>query len=192
MKRILSILFVVVALASCGTTKHTVKHARCVSADSMVTQAKANTHVERFVDTTRFENGKVTITEIDFFDDAPGFVPDTAAHGDVVKHRGTSATLPKVGSFTGVKKMKQTTIERDVVQKGESWQNEESQSSSYQANNRREESAVEVEAQPAPDPYKWRYIFYLSVVLLIVLLMLKRSKVANAFWKIVGYLKRKF
>lgn len=102
------------------------------------------------------------------------------------------ATLENVGKFTGVKSIKQTVIESNVEEKGESRETEKQEQCKSEANAIREDSDIQIKEAPAPDPYRWRYAFYASLLFVAVLLYLKRAPILNWIKKILAGLRRIF
>lgn len=193
MKRYIAIVAVFALLVSCGTTRKVQESRQTSYADSMAVQEVEKKELSKFIDTTRSEHGKITITEIMFehpvpLDSAmqkPGVCPK--ANKPTAK-----ATLENVGKFTGVKSIKQTVIESNVEEKGESRENEKQEQCKSEANAIREDSDIQIKEVPAPDPYRWRYAFYISLLFVAVLLYLKRAPILNWIKKILAGLRRIF
>ena len=82
-----------------------------------------------------------------------------------------------------VRSIKQQVIESIQERKGESREGEESEESKQLASVRSESSRVSKVLAPAPDPYRWRYIFYLALIGCGVVLYAKRVPV-------IGWLRR--
>ena len=104
----------------------------------------------------------------------------------------TKATLANVGEFAGVRSIKQTVIESNVEKKGESKETEKQEQCTSKANAIREDSNIQIKEAPAPDPYRWRYAFYASLLFVAVLLYLKRAPILNGIKKILAGLRRIF
>lgn len=193
MKGFVAMVAVFTLFASCGTTRKVQESRQTSYADSMVVHEVGKTELSKFIDTTRSEHGKITITEIDFeysvsFDSSMR-KPDVCPEADKSM---TKATLANVGEFTGVKSIKQTVIESNVEKKGESNETEKQEQCKSEANAIREESDIQVKEAPTPDPYRWRYIFYISLLFVAVLLYLKRAPILNWIKKILAGIRRIF
>lgn len=184
-------------LVSCGTTRKVQESRQISYVDSMAVQEVEKTDLAKYIDTTRSEHGKITITEIEFehpvppldtstrkSDDAPASTPTPTAM--------TKATLENVGEFTGVKSIRQTLIESNVEEKGESRETEKQEQSKSEANAAREESDIQIDQEPTPDPHRWRYIFYISLLFVALLLYLKRVPILNWIKKILAGIRRIF
>lgn len=158
------------------------------------------------MDTTRTEHGKVTITEIEFYPPTTIEQPQ----GELAKDSGkkvadepkptepqstpkptASVDLDNIGKVQGVvKSIKQTVIETDVEQKGESKESSESKESENATTVLKNETNTEKQQETPPDPYRWRYIFYIALIGVVALLYLKRVPIINWIKKILsGILK---
>ena len=193
MKKIIAVVASFALLVSCGTTRKVQESRQTSYVDSTVVQQVEKKDLSKYIDTTRSEHGKVTITEIEFEhpvpldtsimrkpDDVPASVPTT------------KAKLENVGEFTGVKSIRQTVIESNVEEKGESSESEKQEQSKSKANAIREESDIQINQEPIPDPHRWRYIFYISLLFVALLLYLKRAPILNWIKKILSGIRRIF
>lgn len=168
-------------------------------------QEEVKTNIEKVVDTTRTEHGKVVITEI-VFDTTPSVVPDeckttpNAPPGSQESGNENNKTRPTasinihgVGQMSGnIKLIRQTVIEDEKQVKGKSKESEKQEESKCNSNAMLiEENKHRAEA-PAPDPYRWRYAFYLVIAGGIALLYLKRVPILNWIKRILAGLRRIF
>lgn len=209
MKKIITFIALLVLLASCGATKKTIKTTE-TQLDSLTVAKAVSEQTEKMVDTTRTEHGKVTITEIEFFPpteiEQPQPEPDKPKKKDKPKDSDTkvadepkktqppttaSVDLLNVGKVQGaVKSIKQTVIESDVEEKGESKESSESNETESAATITKTTESIDKQQQPTPDPYRWRYIFFIALLGVAVLLYLKRTPIINWIRKILsGILK---
>ena len=192
MKRFIAMVAAFALLVSCGTTRK-IQESRQVSyIDSMAVQEVKKKDLSTFIDTTRLEQGKITITEIVF--ECPVPFDTLMRNVDVApeSYPTTKATLDNVGKFTGVKSIKQTVIESNVEERGQSHETEKQEQCKSEANAIREESDIQVKEAPTPDPYRWRYAFYISLLFVAVLLYLKRAPILNWIKKILAGIRRIF
>ena len=183
MKKIITFIALLVMLASCGATKKAIKTTE-TQLDSLTVAKVVSEQTEKVVDTTRTEHGKVTITEIEFFPptkiEQPQPEPDKPKDSDnkvadePKKTQPTttaSVDLANVGKVQGaVKSIKQTVIESDVEQKGESKDSKEQKESKCNASAIQESAQSNTKSEPTPDPQRWRYIFYILAVGVVMLL----------------------
>lgn len=174
MKRI-AIMLAVAMVASCSLKKKSVDTS-VVKVDSTAVTATSRAKVERFVDTTTTTTGRVLVTEVEFATDSTAGTIERVVFG---------ASGVEVAGITGrpIRSIKQQVIESIQERKGESQEIEESEESKQSASVQREVSRASKVLAPAPDPYRWRYIFYLALIGCGVVLYAKRTPV-------IGWLRR--
>ena len=203
MKKIITFIALLVMLASCGATKKAIKTTE-TQLDSLTVAKVVSEQTEKVVDTTRTEHGKVTITEIEFFPPTkieqpqpePGKSKDSdnKVADEPKKTQPTttaSVDLANVGKVQGaVKSIKQTVIESDVEEKGKSEESSESNETESAATVTKTTESTDKNQEPTPDPYRWRYIFFIALLGVALLLYLKRTPIVNWIRKILsGILK---
>lgn len=205
MKKIIALVLAFALLASCGTARKIQRTEHKAQIDSVATAKETERRTDKFIDTTVTQHGKVTITEIEFYrvPDAKDIPPVT----DKDKNRFSESfrkadslfdatheanvELQNVGNIKGaVKSIRQTVIESNVEQKGESKETGESRETENTANVTKEEAGIQEKQEPTPDPYRWRYIFYISLVGIAVLLYLKRTPIMNWIKKILSGIRK--
>lgn len=201
MKRVFLFIALALMLVSCASSRKIQETTASVVVDSASVTETTKHESEKVVDTTRTEHGKVVITEI-VFDTTPAPMPDTRASP------GTSASdtpaptqaappatvnIPGIGQVSGnIKSIRQTVIESDKETKGESKESEKQEDSKCNANvSVAEENNHRVE-EPAPDPKRWRYVFYIVALGAVALLYLKRVPILNWIKRILSGLRRIF
>lgn len=170
MKRIV-IMLAVALVASCSLKKKSVESS-VIKVDSAAVNATSQAKVERYTDTTVTTAGRVVVTEIDFsVDSTTGTIE--SVHFDV---NGVA-----VSGITGrpIRSIRQHAFESVQERKGESRESQESEENKQVASVQREVSKLSKEAAPAPDPYRWRYIFYFSLVALSGALYIKRAPIVD-------------
>ena len=191
------LIALLVVLASCGATKKSIKTAE-THIDSLTFTKVVSEQTKRMVDTTRTEHGKVTITEIEFFQPTEIEQPqqehnkpkdsDSKAANKLKKTQPptTSIDLANVGKVHGaVKSIKQTLIESDVEEKGKSKESSESNENESASTVIKTAESTDKNQEPTPDPYRWRYIFFIALLGVALLLYLKRPSIANWIRKIL-------
>ena len=169
------IMLAVALVASCSLKKKSVE-ASVVKVDSAAVTATSKAKVERLVDTTITTTGRVVVTEVEFTSDSTAGTIGSVVFG---------ANGVEVAGIMGrpVSSIRQQVFESIHERKGESQEREEGEESKQSASVQREESRVSKVLAPAPDPYRWRYIFYLSLVGIAVVVYAKRVPV-------IGWLRR--
>ena len=199
MKNTIILIALLVVLASCGATKKSIKTTE-THIDSLTFAKVSSEQTQRMVDTTRTEHGKVTITEIEFFLPTEIEQPhqehnkpknsDSNISNELKKTQPTttaSVDLANVGKVQGtVKSIKQTVIESDVEEKGKSGESSESNENESAATVTKTTESTDKNQEPTPDPYRWRYIFFIALLGVALLLYLKRTPIVNWIRKILS------
>ena len=197
MKNRIILIALLVVLASCGATKKAIKTTE-THIDSLTFTKVVSEQTKKMVDTTRTEHGKVTITEIEFFQPTEIEQPqqehnkpkdsDSKAANKLKKTQSptTSIDLVNVGKVQGaVKSIKQTVIESDVEEKGKSEKSSESNENESATTVTKTTESTDKNQEPTPDPYRWRYIFFIALLGVALLLYLKRTPIVNWIRKIL-------
>lgn len=169
------IMLAVAMVVSCSLKKKSVDTS-VVKVDSAAVTATSKAKVERLVDTTITTTGRVVVTEVEFATDSTAGTIGSIVFG---------ASGIEVAGITGrpVSSIRQQVFESIHERKGESQESEEGEESKQSASVRSESSRVSKVLAPAPDPYRWRYIFYLALVGIAVVVYAKRVPV-------IGWLRR--
>ena len=173
----------VVLVASCSLKKKSVDTS-VVKVDSTAVTATSKAKVERLVDTTTTTTGRVVVTEVEFAADSTAGAIESIVFG---------SSGIEVAGVTGrpIRSIKQQVFESIQERKGESHDGEESEESKQSTSVQREVSHVSKVLAPAPDPYRWRYIFYLALIGCGVVLYVKRTPVIGWLRRILsGLIKR--
>lgn len=202
MKKILLPLIFCFILISCASTRKSVQMS-CTSQTNTESAEKQTSKAEKVVDTTKTESGKVTITEIEFYPpsdcqhdkNAASEAPPKKPKADKPKGNNVGEiNLPNIGNIkdAAIKSIKQTTIESEKEQKGESKESNESDNSKNQATLSNTSQSGTEESTPAPDPYRWRYIFYILLIVAIGLLYMKRVPILNWIKTILSGIRKIF
>jgi hypothetical protein len=167
------LLPLILCLCACASTR---KNVQTTSESEVVQESTAtqSAKTEKMVDTTKTESGKIILTEIEFY-------PPTVieAHKDTTARQMQS--INNIGDIKGatIKSIKQTIIESHSEQNGKSREASETDGKQSEAILVKNEQTIHQDVSPAPDPYRWRYIFYILVLISVVLLYLKRVPVLN-------------
>lgn len=206
MKHVITLLglILVLALTSCATTRKLEQSAVEERVENATAQEESVEKTVTIVDTTRTEHGKVTITEIVFDTTTPAPVVDSEKESSpgnpgnpTTENKPTppaaSVSLPGIGDIKGnIKSIKQTVIESDVEQKGESKDSKEQKETKCNASAIQENAQSNTKSEPMPDPQRWRYIFYILAVGVVMLLYLKRVPILDWLKRILSGLRRIF
>lgn len=187
MKKILLPLIFCFIMISCASTRKSVQMS-CTSQTNTESAEKQTSKTEKVVDTTKTESGKVTITEIEFY--PPTLLPDVPMSGN--EETTPCFEIDGVGKVKGgnVKSIKKTSIEAKSESKGQSNDSEETKNEESKAVADKTSNAKIVVEEPVPDPYKWRYIFYITLIGAMALLYIKRQPVLNWIKKLLSGIRR--
>lgn len=176
MKNVVFLIFAVL-LAACSSTQKVVDVSTS-KVDSIGIAITTAVQVERLIDSATTERGRMIITEIEFSQSNTG--------DDITSLSIKDGTL-NIGAIRGkpIKSIKQTAIENENERKGKSKEKHDGKEQKQSASLQKENVKQTKQVAPAPDPYKWRYIFYLSLVLLTGALYFKRMPIINWIKKIL-------
>ena len=164
MKKFAFIIIYMLIVIGCSTTKKAIQTHDSLDVLTEKNESEAS-HVEQFIDTTKTDKKKITITEIEFYP------PNT--------------TQLKIDNIA-IKSIKQTTIERNLEQKGESDESSSSISTKNESVSANIENTAKFDEAPATDPYKWRYIFYILLAGVVAFLYFKRIPILNYIKKFIS------
>lgn len=174
-------------MISCASTRKSVQTS-CTTDTSIDKVDSQTMKTEKAIDTTKTEDGKITITEIEFF--------PNVNKSDTIKSAINvgGLNIANVGSIknAAIKSIKQTTIEKKSEQKGKSNESSESEKIQSTVVATKSNQTSQIQTSPAPDPYRWRYIFYILVLVGIAMLYLKRVPFLNWIKKILAGIRRIF
>lgn len=171
MKKYLFIV-ILVLLSACASTKKSLE-ASTTKVDSLGYKVAKEVKVERFTDKTKTASGRLVVTEIEFF------TPDSS--GGSVESLSINAGDVDVSSIRGkpIRSIRQQTFESITEKKGEDKESRENKEQQQAVSVQKENIKQTKQADPAPDPYRWRYIFYLSLVILTGVLYFRRKPIIN-------------
>lgn len=185
----------ILMMSGCGVSRRVVKQDHSESRDSTHVEAVKTDSKDIFIDTTKTESGKVTITEITFFPDA-GKQFDTTANVPAENDNNApiELELPGGGKVKGngsIQSIRQTVIETMTEEKGESRETEKSEESenhtsvAVAVNDSSQEKVTE-----APKPNRLKYAFYILALAVAVLVYLKRVPILNYIKRILAGVRK--
>lgn len=192
MKRVVLFIFCIIMLYACASTRKTTQSSEVFDVSTEKTESESS-NVERFIDTTKTDKKKITITEIEFC--PPTVNNESPGIDDKPKASNVSGlSLPNIGNIDNatIKSIKQTTIESESETKGESNESSSTANIISEAVLENTEKKVMINEEPAPDPYKWRYIFYILLIGVAALLYFKRVPVMNWIKTILSGIRKIF
>lgn len=186
-----------ILLMACASTKKSVQSRETNEVSMQKTEAESAS-TDKLIDTTKTEKGKITITEIEFYPPPASNEPkqpnDNQGKPPKLSTNVSGLSLPNVGNIgsAAIKSIKQTTIEAESEKKGESKESSSTEQLKSEATVANNEKTMQSEVMPAPDPYRWRYIFYILLLGLIALLYFKRVPILNWIKTILSGIRRIF
>lgn len=201
MKKIIVFVFGLLLLASCGTARKLNRARDDVSVYGVAMSTATNDKSDLYVDSTKAQNAKITITEIEFFE--PSVIGVSQATGnrfadlcksadsafnedrrkgkyaDAFKRADSAFWASYVGNnvgggggsvinSSGIKSIRKKVIETNVEQRNVSSETKESTETNNAAIVDASETNTEEHQEPTPDPYRWRYIFGIVLIVAIV------------------------
>lgn len=158
MKNVL-LLLLVLLLFACTSTKKSLE-VSTIRGASLEHQVARDVKFERLTDTTSTTTGRLIVTEIEFFtpDNSWGSIESLSINaGDV-----------DVSNIRGkpIRSIRQQTFESITEKKGEDKESREDKEQQQAVSVQEENIKQTKQVSSAPDPYRWRYVFYLSLVAL--------------------------
>lgn len=180
-------------MVACASTKKSTQNIK-ETANVLAQVDESHSAAEKFIDTTKTESGKITITEIEFYPPNANEPPQGNKESPKSTSNVSGLSLPNVGNIgnASIKSIKQTTIEKRSEQKGKSNESSESEKIQSAVIATKSNQTSQIQTSPAPDPYRWRYIFFILVLVGIAMLYLKRVPFLNWIKKILSGIRRIF
>ncbi|KAA6350895.1 hypothetical protein EZS27_001742 [termite gut metagenome] len=169
---ILGFVFILTFLSGCSTPHKLASSTKeATKVEAKRTEAVSN-EVTTFVDTTKVEGTEITHIRVDFYP------PESS--GQTPTNKGA------------IKSIDVTKISQKKEAAGVSGTTEKEEMTKSEGINSDTTSEIETIEQPAPDPYRWRYILGIGVLLATGLLYWKRIPVWNWIQTILAGIRRIF
>lgn len=180
--------------------------AGCASPRKLASKTKEKTNVEEKrtettageifhrVDTTKTEGVEITYTKIEFFPPEPDkqeIKPDTIAMGgpsnpvaDTPKNRTKEPKEKRPPDTTGkrgaIKSIDSYTMKQKSEAAGVTQTEQKEGATKTEEVNTDSDTETDVTEEPAADPYRWRYIFGILLLLAVAFFFLRKTKVFRA------------
>lgn len=169
-----------------GSTKETIK-----------TEEKRNettaAEFRRTIDSTKTEGVEVTYTKIEFFPPEPTDrkeKPDTTQTGgpskpvaDTPKNRPKEPKEkqpPDTGRQGAIKSIETFTVKQKTEAAGVAQEEQKTETTKAEEVNTDANTETDITEKPAADPYRWRYIFGILLLLAVAFFFLRKTKVFRA------------
>lgn len=144
----------------------------------------------RTVDSTKTEGVEVTYTKVEFFLPEPGRMetkPDIMQTGgsskpvaDTLKNQSKKTKekqLPHIGRQGAIKSIETFTIKQKTETTGVTQEEQKTEATKTEKVNTDTEKKSNITEKPAADPYRWRYIFGILLLLVVAFFFLRKTKV---------------
>lgn len=152
-----------------------------------------------FVDTTKTDGVEVTYTKIEYYPPEPNKQPAPEPEGQVTpvktsqpegsRNKEPTPAKKQPPNKGPIKSIEQLTVKHNSEDKGVS-QSQEANASSKEETTTTDTDKKEANTeQPAADPYKWRYILAILIIVIVAVVWLKKTKVGKA---VISFIKKFF
>lgn len=152
-----------------------------------------------FVDTTKTDGVEITYTKVEYYPPEPNKEPIPEPEGQVTPSKTSQSEGNRNKEPTPAKKqppnkgpiksIEQLTVKHNSEDKGVS-QSQEANASSKEETTTTDTDKKEANTeQPAADPYKWRYILAILIIVIVAVVWLKKTKVGKA---VISFIKKIF
>lgn len=187
MRKILLMLACTLSLVSCSVLKKSSQTSESKYKASDVSESNSSKH-ESIIDTTVTDKGEITIIKIEFF-------PPSENTENVDRSQPSNATgvdLTNIGNFdnAAIKSIEQTTIKREMEQRGESKESSSTDAVKQEAAVSNFEKTAKAEQEPVISPFKWKLGPYIALAGLLILLLLNRAPILNWLKKILSSIRK--
>lgn len=181
MCKVIHYLILLFLFVSCRASRM-IREDLTASIDNVIASSDQLRLMCQTIDSTTIEMGKVTITDVIFFD--PYELPSVGARdGDV--------HLPAFGNVKGsIKEIRQTVIEREVERNGKSEESDYLDERQRSAELSMLQNQVQRQESTRPTVFARRVVFCLAVVAIALLLYLKRVPIVDWIKKILAGLRK--
>lgn len=183
MKAIYFFIVMLIALTGCSSSKKAFQSSQ-ISQSETEKNESFDSFVSSRIDTTRTSEFELVLTKYEFFNPnsngkEPTTPPEDSEELQIIPEELLPAPSandkpPNVGALKSIEQM---TIRYKNEDKGESETIEETQYSNEEATKEHEEAVESSEETPVKSPKRWKYIFYLCMLAVVVLLFFKRSAI---------------
>lgn len=190
MKRLFYIICLCLLLTGCGAAKKLSSSKQETGAYTETTNETGKSNSTLFVDTTKVSGTEITYIKIEFYPPEPVKEPEATQPATEPTEDGPPKHPPNTGA---VKSIETLTVKNDTEERGIT----EAESSTEV--NRTSEITGEAtldeatSEEPTADPYRWRYIFGILVLVIIIgtvgYFWLRK---AGVFTKVASFFKKLF
>lgn len=169
----LLILFFLLILAGCNTTRKAQKSAQAQRRQQSASQTQA-TKAEALKQNDQVTNWETTTVKIEYAEPVQS-EPKPAGEPAQEKQKAKESPGPTTQKRGAIKSITTTTTRATVQDKGSLKTSEQTDTKSQSQATQTSQSSTETEEKPAPDPKRWRYIFGILVIVSLLGLWLYRQ-----------------
>lgn len=195
-------LLLAVLLSGCSTPRKLAGSKKETAKTEEKRDETITAEFRRTVDSTKTEGVEVTYTKIEFFPPEPDTLPTKQG---TTKTGGPSKTVadtpknrpkepkekqpPDTGKQGAIKSIETFTVKQNTEATGVTQEEQKTETTKTEEVNTDTDKETDVTEQPAADPYRWRYIFGILVLLVVGIILLRKTKVFTA---VVGFFRKLF
>lgn len=186
-------LLLSVLLAGCSTPRKLAGSTKETAKTEEKRDETTAAEIRRTVDSTKTEGVEVTYTKIEFFPPEPDTrqaKPDTMQAGgpsnpvtDTPKNRPKEPKEkqpPDTGRQGAIKSIETFTVKQKAEATGVTQEEQKTETTKTEEVNTDTDKEADITEKPAADPYRWRYIFGILVLLAVAFFFLRKTKVFTA------------
>lgn len=194
-------LLLSVLLAGCSTPRKLAGSTKETAKTEEKRDETTAAEFRRTVDSTKTEGVEVTYTKIEFFPPEPDTrqtKPDTMQAGgpsnpvaDTPKNRPKEPKEkqpPDTGRQGAIKSIETFTVKQKAEATGVTQEEQKTETTKTEEVNTDTDKETDITEKPAADPYRWRYIFGILVLLAVAFCFLRKTKVFTAVAAFFGKL----
>lgn len=172
-KNLFICLCVLLIAGGCRTPQKIISSTTETITSSEKQSEAASSEIHNFADTTKKQEVEVTYFKIEFYppyDDNPGAIPDDPAFLENLSgSTGSSSPKKPPNSKGAIKSIEGYTVSAKIEQSSVSESKENTQVTRNSEKSEDISRQAEINEQPAPDPYRWRYIFWIIVLIIAII-----------------------
>lgn len=186
-------LLLAVLLFGCSTTQKLAGSTKETAKTEEKRDETTAAEFRRTVDSTKTEGVEVTYTKIEFFPPEPDTrqtKPDAMQAGgpsnpaaDTPKNRPKEPKEkqpPDTGRQGAIKGIETFTVKQKAEATGVTQEEQKTETTKTEEVNTDTDKETDITEKPAADPYRWRYIFGILVLLAVAFCFLRKTKVFTA------------
>lgn len=195
-------LLLAVLLSGCSTPRKLAGSTKETAKTEEKRDETAAAEFRRTVDSTKTEGVEITYTKIEFFPPEPDTrqaKPDTTQTGgpskpvaDTPKNRPKEPKEkqpPDTGRQGAIKSIETFMVKQKTEETGVTQEEQKTETTKAEEVNTDTDKEADITEKPAADPYRWRYIFGILVLLAVAFFFLRKTKVFTA---VVGFFRKLF